>query len=86
MSMHPIMQVERAGIRGLSADGDAAASDTAPPPEMDDPRRTKRQLNADLATAAAHESFLNNMSEVMAADELLRRCLLPISVTVQVSC
>lgn len=76
------MQVERAGIRGLSTA--QHYSDTGAP-DMDDPRYTRRQLQADLASPAAQQTFLDSLGEVMASDEQLRRCLLPISVTVSVS-
>lgn len=49
---------------------------------MDDPRKVKRQLNADLATkSAAQDTFVSSMGEVVGADELLRCCLLPMEVT-----
>jgi hypothetical protein len=53
-------------------------------PGVDDPRRVKRQLTDDLAKAAAQDTFLASMSSVMADDELLRRCLLPLEVTNEV--
>eukprot|EP00879_Flechtneria_rotunda_P031188 GHRR01034048.1.p1 GENE.GHRR01034048.1~~GHRR01034048.1.p1 ORF type:complete len:169 (+),score=79.21 GHRR01034048.1:523-1029(+) len=73
--------VDRAGIRGLidSADGQM------PAPEVDDPRQAHRQLSADLAVAAIRNSFMASLAEALSAEGVLRRCLLPITVTVQVS-
>lgn len=70
--------MDRAGIYGLAADADSS-------PGIDDPRRVKRQLGDDLAKPAAQEAFLGSMSDVVGDDELLRRCLLPLEVTNEVS-
>lgn len=77
-----MLQADRAGIQALSADGNSASA--ASHPGIDDPRRVKRQLSDDLAKAAALDTFLASMSDVMADDELLRRCLLPMEVTNEV--
>jgi hypothetical protein len=78
------LQVDRAGIQALSADGNNVCGSAASHPGIDDPRRVKRQLTDDLAKAAAQDTFLASMSDVMADDELLRRCLLPMEVTNEV--
>ncbi|WIA09029.1 hypothetical protein OEZ85_008443 [Tetradesmus obliquus] len=75
--------VSRAGIRGLTADDEDAHQ--LPALEVDDPRQARRQLAADLASPTAREAFLDSLGEVLAAEELLHKCLLPITVCVQVS-
>lgn len=67
-------------------DGEAAAAAAAADIEMDDPRATRRQLAADLALPAAQQTFLDSLAEAIASDGLLRRCLLPINVSVAVRC
>jgi hypothetical protein len=76
-------QVSRAGIRGLTADDEDAHQ--LPALEVDDPRQARRQLAADLASPTAREAFLDSLGDVLAAEELLHKCLLPITVVVQVS-
>lgn len=71
--------MSRAGIRGLLDDNNQLQT-----LEMDDPRQTRRQLAADLSTTGARNAFLSSLSEALAAEELLHKCLLPITVTVQV--
>jgi hypothetical protein len=75
------LQVERAGIRNLLHATDCQKH---APPELDDPRQTKRQLAADLSTPAAQKDFLSSLSEALTDEQLIYRCLLPISVAVQV--
>lgn len=79
---HTVLQVSRAGIRGLTADDEDAHQ--LPALEVDDPRQARRQLAADLASPTAREAFLDSLGEVLAAEELLHKCLLPITVCVQV--
>jgi hypothetical protein len=74
--------VSRAGIRGLAAEDEDAHQ--LPALEVDDPRQARRQLAADLASPTAREAFLESFGEVLAAEEMLHKCLLPITVTVQV--
>lgn len=79
----PVLQVDRAGVQGLS-DASSEGLTTAALPGIDDPRRVKRQLGEDLAKPQQQDTFLASMSEVIANDELLRRCLLPMEVTDEV--
>lgn len=80
-----LVQVDRAGIQRLTADANGASDSTALP-GIDDPRRVKRQLSEDLAKPAAQDNFLASTSDVMANDQLLRRCLLPLEVMNEVRC
>eukprot|EP00878_Enallax_costatus_P024090 GHUV01025681.1.p1 GENE.GHUV01025681.1~~GHUV01025681.1.p1 ORF type:complete len:600 (+),score=218.23 GHUV01025681.1:550-2349(+) len=76
--------VERAGIDGLISNSRTSGHSQLQTPAVDDPRQAKRQLAADLGNTAACDAFLSSLSDALADDELLHRCLLPITVTVQV--
>lgn len=70
-------------MQGLSA-ADSEGGAAAASPGIDDPRRAKRQLGEDLAKAAAQGTFLASFADIVANDDLLRRCLLPLEVTDEV--
>lgn len=79
-----IVQILRAGISGVF--GNASSSNQqGDAPEVEDPRQAKRQLAADLSTSAAQTAFASSLADALADEDLLRKCLLPITVTVQVT-
>lgn len=79
------IQVERAGINGLISNTGTNSHSQLQTPEVDDPRQAKLQLTADLGEKAARAVFLSSLSDALTDEELLHRCLLPITVTVQVT-
>lgn len=86
VTTHVHVQVDRSGIRGLASSNSSSCQQHAPEVVVDDPRQARRQLAADLSMAVAQQAFIASLTDAIADEELLRKCLLPITVTVQVSC